>query len=147
RIAQEVARQTSQLRRTTKLLFGALILAFALFGFLQWQGGRERARDQRAIAQAQNQIQALQDALAQSHQEVSRIQSQLDTAARSNGSRAACWASRARWTSACSRWTSRAACRAWRASRARRKRCSAAIPSPSSGSRSAWISRWKAARE
>ena len=82
RIAQEVARQTSQLRRTTKLLFGALILAFALFGFLQWQGGRERARDQRAIAQAQNQIQALQDALAQSHQEVSRIQSQLDTAAR-----------------------------------------------------------------
>lgn len=82
RIAQEVARQTSQLRRTTKLLFGALVLAFALFGFLQWQGGRERARDQRAIAQAQNQIQALQDALAQSHQEVSRIQSQLDTAAR-----------------------------------------------------------------
>ena len=83
RIAQEVARQTSQLRRTTKLLFGALILAFALFGFLQWQGGRERARDQRAIAQAQNQIQALQDALAQSHEEVARIHSQIDTAARS----------------------------------------------------------------
>lgn len=83
RIAQEVARQTSQLRRTTMLLFGALILAFGLFGFLQWQGGRERARDQRAIAQAQNQIQALQDALAQSHEEVSRIHSQIDTAARS----------------------------------------------------------------
>jgi S1-C subfamily serine protease len=82
RIAQEVARQTSQLRRTTKLLFGALILAFALFGFLQWKDGRDRARDQREIAQFQVQIQALQDALAQSHQEVSRIQSQLDTAAR-----------------------------------------------------------------
>jgi S1-C subfamily serine protease len=82
RIAQEVARQTSQLRRTTKLLFGALVLAFALFGFFQWQGGRERARDQREIAQFQNQVEALRDALAQSHQEVSRIQSQLDTAAR-----------------------------------------------------------------
>jgi len=83
RIAQEVARQTSQLRRTTKLLFGALVLAFAFFGFFQWQGGRERARDQQAIAQAQNQIQALQDALVQSHEDVARIHSQLDTAARS----------------------------------------------------------------
>jgi S1-C subfamily serine protease len=75
RFAQEVA----HLRRTTKLLFGALVLAFALFGFLQWKGGRDRARDR---AQFQNQLQSLNDALTQSQQEVLRLDRELVAASR-----------------------------------------------------------------
>ncbi len=75
RFAQEVA----HLRRTTKLLFGALVLAFALFGFLQWKGGRDRAHDR---AQFQNQLQSLNDALTQSRQEVSRLDRELVAASR-----------------------------------------------------------------
>ena len=95
RIAQEVARQTTHLRRTTKLLFGALILAFALFGFLQWKGGRDREREiadithradslsrsyEQLIGQFQNQLQSLKDALSQAHDEIGRLQRDLATA-------------------------------------------------------------------
>src|SRR5207249_1737425 len=77
RIAQEVARQTRQLRQTTKVLFAILIVAFAAFVWIQIRTARaqhEVAELQhradsltlqvgRVIGQFQNQIQSVRDAL------------------------------------------------------------------------------------
>ena len=94
RIAQEVARQTRQLRQTTKLLIGLLLVAGAWLGWTQWQATRD-ARDvanlqaradslnreaQRLLSRFQTELQSLRDALRQSQVEVSRLKGALGTA-------------------------------------------------------------------
>lgn len=91
RIAVEVARQTKQLRNTTKVLFVLLFLAVAAFGWIQWKNGRaaheladlqHRADSlttemNHLLAQFQDQIQTVRQALRQSQTEVGRLRSQL----------------------------------------------------------------------
>ncbi len=98
RIAVEVARQTSHLRRTTKLLIGILVLALAAFTWTQWQTSRD-ARElaqlqaradslageaQRLLARFQTELASLRDALRESQAEVAHLRSEL-AAAGSNG--------------------------------------------------------------
>ena len=98
RIAVEVARQTSLLRRTTKLLIGILVLALAAFTWTQWQTRRD-ARElaqlqaradslageaQRLLARFQTELASLRDALRESQAEVAHLRSEL-AAAGSNG--------------------------------------------------------------
>lgn len=95
RVAIEVARQTKQLRLTTKLLFGALVVVAAGFGFLQWQGRRERAVELAAIlarydsaaadaARTRAQLEGVEQALRDSRGETERIRRQLETGAGGN---------------------------------------------------------------
>jgi S1-C subfamily serine protease len=91
RIAVEVARQTAQLRRTTKVLIGFLALTVASFGWLQWQAGR-RARELEQLqvradslmrearqlsTQFQTQLKGVRDALAESQTETARLRQEL----------------------------------------------------------------------
>src|SRR6185503_13627028 len=62
RIAVEVARQTAQLRRTTKVLFGLLLLTAGAFGWLQWQAARSEREAQQAFK-------GVRDALAEAQAE------------------------------------------------------------------------------
>ena len=94
RIAQEVARQTRQLRNTTKVLFAIMLVAFAAFAWIQIRTARsqhEVAQLQhradsltievaRVIGQVQNQIQSVRDALRESQGEVARLRGALNTA-------------------------------------------------------------------
>jgi len=94
RIAVEVARQTNQLRRTTKVLFGLLFFAVAAFGWIQWKNARaaheltnlqHRADSlttemNHLLSQFQDQIQTVRQALQQSQTEVARLRGQLDIA-------------------------------------------------------------------
>jgi len=98
RIAAEVARQTRQLRRTTTLLIGVLVLALAAFAWTQWRSTNDAhelaqlqaradslAREaQRLLARFQTELASLRDALRQSQAEVARLRSEL-AAAGSNG--------------------------------------------------------------
>lgn len=59
RVAIEVARQTKQLRTTTKVLFGLLIVVAGGFGYLQWQGRRERSAELAAIMARYDSVTAL----------------------------------------------------------------------------------------
>ncbi len=92
RIAHEVARQTRELRRTTKILLGLLMLTVATFGAVQWQAGRERARELAELraradslahvadavaAQLQSELAGLRDALAASQQETERLRAEI----------------------------------------------------------------------
>ena len=94
RIALEVARQTKQLRNTTKVLFGILLLAFGAFVWIQIRTARsqnevaalQRRADSltievsRVIGQFQNQITSVRDALRESQGEVARLRGALNTA-------------------------------------------------------------------
>ncbi|HXF95573.1 MAG TPA: FHA domain-containing protein, partial [Gemmatimonadales bacterium] len=95
RIAAEVARQTRQLRRTTKILIGALALVALTFGGLRWQDSRARARELAALrqradslerhagrlaAQFQGELEALRAALTQSRDETARLRRELAAA-------------------------------------------------------------------
>ncbi len=91
RIAVEVARQTNQLRRTTKVLFALLFLAVLAFGWIQWRNARASRElaglQHRAdslttemnhlLSQFQDQIQTVRQALQQSQTEVARLRGQL----------------------------------------------------------------------
>jgi len=91
RIAHEVARQTRELRRTTKILLGLLALTVATFGALQWQAGRERARELAELraradslarvdavaAQLQSEVAGLRDALTASQRETERLRAEI----------------------------------------------------------------------
>jgi S1-C subfamily serine protease len=91
RIAVEVARQTAQLRRTTKVLIGVLVVALGAFGWLQWEA-RQRAREliqlqaradslmrsaQQLSARFQSELQGVRTALAESQAETSRLRHEL----------------------------------------------------------------------
>jgi S1-C subfamily serine protease len=91
RIAVEVARQTAQLRRTTKVLIVFLVITAGTFGWLQWQGGR-RTRDllqlqaradslmreaRQLSSQFQSQLKGVRDALAESQAETARLRHEV----------------------------------------------------------------------
>lgn len=91
RIAVEVARQTAQLRRTTKVLIALLLIAGTGFTWLQLDG-RRRARElihlqSRADSlmveardlstQFRSELQGVRDALATSHAETTRLRREL----------------------------------------------------------------------
>lgn len=95
RIAIEVRRQTHELRRTTKILFAALLLTAGVFGWLQWKGGRDRGRElaglehradslaheaQQLLTRFQSELQVLRDALGQSQADVARLRRELAAA-------------------------------------------------------------------
>lgn len=92
RVAQEVARQTRDLRRTTKVLLSLLFVTVAAFGVLQWKGTRDRARElaelraradslalegQRIASQLQNEVAGLRDALTQAQTETEQLRREL----------------------------------------------------------------------
>ncbi len=94
RVAAEVARQTSQLRRTTKVLIAVLVVVVAGFGWLQWRGTRA-AREladlqaradslnreaRRLLARVQTELHSVRDALTQSQAEVARLRNELAAA-------------------------------------------------------------------
>ncbi len=92
RIAVEVARQTAQLRRTTKLLIALLLLVVTGFTWMQLDGRRRanellqlqlRAdslmRESRALTtEFQSQLQGVRDALKASQDETARLRRELD---------------------------------------------------------------------
>jgi S1-C subfamily serine protease len=93
RVAMEVARQTRQLRRTTKVLFLALLVTAGAFVAVQWRDGQRRSQELGALqaradslaraaaallAQFQGRLTSLQDALAQSQAQTARLRRELD---------------------------------------------------------------------
>jgi S1-C subfamily serine protease len=78
RIAVEVARQTAQLRRTTKVLFAFLLLTAGAFGWLQWQAARSGREAQLVSTQFQSQLKVVRDALAESQAETARLRGELE---------------------------------------------------------------------
>jgi S1-C subfamily serine protease len=77
RIAVEVARQTAQLRRTTKILLVLLILVASGFTWIQIDG-RRRARESDTIRQqVQTELQGVRDALQAAQDETSRLRREL----------------------------------------------------------------------
>jgi pSer/pThr/pTyr-binding forkhead associated (FHA) protein/V8-like Glu-specific endopeptidase len=96
RIAVEVAKQTANLRRTTKVLIVLLLLAATGFSWLQFDGRRRASellqlqiradslmREARSMSsQFQSQLQGVRDALATSQTETTRLRREL---AGSNG--------------------------------------------------------------
>ncbi len=77
RIAVEVARQTAQLRRTTKVLFVFLLLTAGAFGWLQWQAARSEREAQRVSTQFESQLKGVREALAESQAETARLRREL----------------------------------------------------------------------
>ena len=91
RIAVEVAKQTAQLRRTTKILIALLLLALTWFTWMQWDGRRRanellhlqiRAdslmREARGMsAHFQSELQGVRDALRASQDETTRLRRDL----------------------------------------------------------------------
>jgi S1-C subfamily serine protease len=91
RIAAEVARQTAQLRRTTKVLIALLLLVGTGFTWMQWDGRRRanellrlqvRAdslmRESRDMNQRfRSEMQGVRDALSQSQAETTRLRREL----------------------------------------------------------------------
>lgn len=91
RIAAEVARQTAQLRRTTKVLIGLLLVVGTGFTWLQWDGRRRanellqlqlRAdslmREARAMSsQFRSELQGVRDGLKASQDETTRLRREL----------------------------------------------------------------------
>jgi S1-C subfamily serine protease len=92
RIAVEVARQTRELRRTTKVLLGALVAAMVLFVVVSWKAGHDRRVEmarirawadsvadqaQRTAQQFQSEVQGLRDANQQSVAEIERLRREL----------------------------------------------------------------------
>lgn len=92
RVAREVARQTRELRRTTKLLLALLLLTVTVFGALEWHAARGRARELAALraradslartadglaTQLQSEVAGLRDALAASQTETERLRQEL----------------------------------------------------------------------
>jgi S1-C subfamily serine protease len=77
RIAVEVARQTAQLRRTTKVLIVLLFLAAGTFAWLQRESGRRD--DALALQQlrADSALNVVRDALAESQAETTRLRRAL----------------------------------------------------------------------
>ena len=80
RIAVEVARQTAQLRRTTKILLVSLLIVASGFTWIQIDG-RRRARESETMSrQVQTELQGVRDALKTSQDETSRLRRELGAA-------------------------------------------------------------------
>jgi S1-C subfamily serine protease len=92
RIAVEVARQTRELRRTTKVLLGALVVAMILFVAVSWKQSHDRRVElarirvwadsvadqaQRTARQFQSEVEGLRQANQQSVAEIERLRREL----------------------------------------------------------------------
>jgi S1-C subfamily serine protease len=91
RIAAEVARQTAQLRRTTKVLIGLLLVVGTGFTWMQWDGRRRTTellhlqiradslmREARAMSSHfQSELQGVRDGLKASQDETTRLRREL----------------------------------------------------------------------
>ena len=77
RIAVEVARQTAQLRRTTKILLVLLIIVASGFTWSQIDGRRRARESQTMSQQVQTELQGLRDALKVAQDETSRLRREL----------------------------------------------------------------------
>ncbi len=95
RIAVEVARQTRELRRTTKILLGALVVAMALFLVVTWKQSHDRRAEmdrirawadsvaeqaQRTARQFQSEVEGLREANQHSVAEIERLRQELASA-------------------------------------------------------------------
>ncbi len=95
RIAVEVARQTRELRRTTKVLLGALVVAMVLFVGVTWKQSRDRQQEmarirawadsvadqaQQTARQFQSEVQGLRDANQAAVVELDRLRRELNDA-------------------------------------------------------------------
>jgi S1-C subfamily serine protease/pSer/pThr/pTyr-binding forkhead associated (FHA) protein len=89
RIAFEVAKQTAQLRRTTKVLLVGLVLVTGVFLFLQWRGDRTRTEllgqlqlvedsNRAVVQQLQGQMQGLAQALTRAQNQADQLRTQLE---------------------------------------------------------------------
>ena len=77
RIAVEVARQTAQLRRTTKILIVVLLIVGTGFSWIQLDG-RRRARESESMSlHVQTEMQGVRDALKASQDETARLRREL----------------------------------------------------------------------
>ena len=81
RIAVEVARQTAQLRRTTKVLIALLLVVGTGFTWMQLDSRRRAKRESEALTtQFQTQLEGVRDALAASQGETARLRRELTAA-------------------------------------------------------------------
>jgi S1-C subfamily serine protease len=95
RIAVEVARQTRELRRTTKILLGTLVVAMALFVGVSWKQSHDRRVEldrirawadsvadqaQRTARQFQSEVEGLREANQHSVAEIERLRQELVSA-------------------------------------------------------------------
>ena len=95
RIAVEVARQTRELRQTTKVLLGALVIAMALFVVVSWKQSHDRRVElarirawadsvadqaQRTARQFQSEVEGLREANQHSVAEIERLRQELASA-------------------------------------------------------------------
>jgi S1-C subfamily serine protease len=77
RIAVEVARQTAQLRRTTKILIAVLLVVGTGFTWIQMDG-RRRARESESMSlHVQTELQGVRDALKGSQDETARLRREM----------------------------------------------------------------------
>ena len=79
RIRAEVARQTAQLRRTTKVLIVLLLIVGTGFTWIQIDGRRRARESQTMTLHFQTELQGVRDALQAAQQETARLRRALET--------------------------------------------------------------------
>ena len=85
RIAAEVARQTAQLRRTTKVLLVVLLMVGTGFTWIQIDG-RRRARESETMThQVQTELQGVRDALKAAQDETARLRREMQASSNDAG--------------------------------------------------------------
>ena len=77
RIAVEVARQTAQLRRTTKILIAVLLVVGTGFSWIQIDGRRRSRESESMSLHVQTELQGVRDALKSSQDETARLRREL----------------------------------------------------------------------
>jgi S1-C subfamily serine protease len=78
RIRAEVARQTAQLRRTTKVLIAILLIVGTGFTWIQIDGRRRARESQTMTLHFQTELQGVRDALKAAQDETARLRRQLE---------------------------------------------------------------------
>jgi S1-C subfamily serine protease len=78
RIRAEVARQTAQLRRTTKVLIAILLIVGTGFTWIQIDGRRRERESQTMTLHVQTELQGVRDALKAAQDETARLRRQLE---------------------------------------------------------------------
>jgi S1-C subfamily serine protease len=81
RIAVEVARQTAQLRRTTKVLLVSLLIVASGFTWIQIDGRRRARESETRSQQVQTELQSVREALQTSQDETARLRRELAASA------------------------------------------------------------------
>jgi len=81
RIRAEVARQTAQLRRTTKVLIAILLIVGTGFTWIQIDGRRRARESQTMTLHVQTELQGVRDALKAAQDETARLRRELEASA------------------------------------------------------------------